>query len=177
MPPSVYILCGLPFAGKTTLARTLAARLGWTHLEVDALNQARGLGLNGEQLTRQEWIAAYRAAYQRLDERLRMGQTVLYDATNYRRAQRERARQIAARHSAATFVIHVTTPAAAVQHRRERNRLRPERPDVHDLDLAAVSAQFEPPTPDEHVLRYNGSEPIASWITGTLLKSAADEKL
>lgn len=173
MSPCVYILCGLPFAGKTTLARTLAARLGWVHLEVDAFNRAGGRGLRGEQLTRQDWIATYRAAYHQLDELLHTGQTVLYDATNFRQAQRQRARQIAARHSAATYVLYVTTPPPVAQHRLEHNRQHPNRADVHDLDFMAVSAQFQPPTADEHVLRYNGSEPIADWIACTLNKPAA----
>lgn len=168
MSPCVYILCGLPFAGKTTLARALADRLGWVHLEVDALNRTRGIGLHGEQLTRQDWIATYRAAYQRLDELLRAEQTVLYDATNVRRAQRQRARQIAARHSATTYVLYVTTPHAAAQRRLEQNRHAPSRADVHDLDFAEVSVQLQPPTADERVLHYNGSEPIADWIARAL---------
>jgi predicted ATPase len=32
--PTLYILCGLPFSGKTTLARALADRCGFVHTEV-----------------------------------------------------------------------------------------------------------------------------------------------
>jgi len=97
---------------------------------------------------------------------------VLYDATNVRRAQRQRARQIAARHSATTYVLYVTTAHAAAQRRLEQNRQGPSRADVHDLDFAEVSAQFQPPNADERVLRYNGSEPIADWIARALPHSA-----
>lgn len=164
MPGQVYILCGLPFAGKTTLARELAARLGWTHLEVDAINRERGLGLHGERLSRQDWIDTYREAYRRLDELLLQQQTVLYDATNFRRAQRQRARQIAARHNAATYVLYLTTTPLAAQRRLHQNRQCSVRADVHDIDFADVAAQFQSPTVDEHVIRYNGAEQLAIWI-------------
>ena len=173
MPGRVYILCGLPFAGKSTLARELATRLGWTHLEVDAIHRERGLGLHGEQLSRQSWIDAYREAYRRLDELLRDQRTVLYDATNFRRAQRQRTRQIAARHGAATAVLYITTPALAAEQRRQQNRQLHARADVHDIDFAAVAAQFQPPTADEDVIQYNGSAPVAAWIADTFGGAAA----
>jgi predicted kinase len=173
MAGRVYILCGLPFAGKSTLARELAARLGWTHLEVDAIHRERGQGLHGEQLSRQSWIDAYREAYRRLDELLRDQRTVLYDATNFRRAQRQRARQIAARHGATACVLYVTTPAMAAQQRLHQNRQLPARADVHDIDFAAVAAQFQPPTADEDMLQYNGAAPVAVWIADTFGQAAA----
>ncbi len=37
MTPAVYILCGIPFSGKSTLARTLAMQRGWTHVDVDGI--------------------------------------------------------------------------------------------------------------------------------------------
>lgn len=34
----LYILCGLPFAGKTTLTRALERKLGFALVELDAIN-------------------------------------------------------------------------------------------------------------------------------------------
>ena len=56
----LYVLCGLPFAGKSTLARELAARLGLAHLEGDQIHREQGLGGDDRRLTRAEWVAAYR---------------------------------------------------------------------------------------------------------------------
>ncbi len=44
--PRVYILCGLPFAGKTTLARTLAQHLDLPRVSIDEINGERGLGFD-----------------------------------------------------------------------------------------------------------------------------------
>lgn len=33
--PKLFILCGLPFAGKTTLAKELEKQFGWVRLSID----------------------------------------------------------------------------------------------------------------------------------------------
>jgi len=66
------ILMGLPFAGKTTLARALVARFGWTLIRIDSLNTARGLGRDGESLTPAQWGDTDRRAFNLLDAALGM---------------------------------------------------------------------------------------------------------
>lgn len=40
--PRLYILCGLPFSGKTTLAKKLEKRLGFVLIDID-VNQHQWL--------------------------------------------------------------------------------------------------------------------------------------
>ena len=35
--PTLYILCGLPFAGKTTLAKELVKHFGFVHIDIDQI--------------------------------------------------------------------------------------------------------------------------------------------
>ncbi len=156
-------MCGLPFAGKSTLARALAKRLGAVHLETDAINMERGLGTNGKAITTREWAATYREAYRRAEVLLREGHTVVYDAVNYRRVQRDQLRRIARRCDATAQVIWVTTSADQARQRLEVNRVQQTRFDVRDEDFAEVASRFEPPTAGEHVLHYHGDEPIEQW--------------
>lgn len=160
----LLIMCGLPFAGKSTLARALAAHLGAVHLETDTINTERGLGVNGAAITACEWAATYREAYRRLEGLLSAGNTVVYDAVNYRRVQRDQLQRIAQRCGVATQVIFVTTPAERARQRLEGNRVEVVRFDVRDDDFAEVASRFEPPTADEHVLHYDGMEPIEPWL-------------
>ena len=160
----LLIMCGLPFAGKSTLARALAKHLGAVDLETDAINTERGLGANGAAITTREWAATYREAYRRLERLLREGHTVVYDAVNYRRVQRDQLRRIAPWCDAAAQVIFVTTSAEYARQRLERNRVHGVRFDVRDEDFAEVASRFDPPTADEHVLHYDGGEPIEQWL-------------
>lgn len=160
----LIIMCGLPFAGKSTLARALAAHLGAVHLETDAVNTERGLRSNGAAITTREWAATYREAYRRLEALLCAGNTVVYDAVNYRRVQRDQLRRIARRCDVAAQVIFVSTPAKHARRRLEGNRVQVVRVDVRDEDFAEVASRFEPPTADEHVLHYNGMEPSELWL-------------
>lgn len=166
-PPALLLLCGLPFAGKTTLAGALACRLGLRHVSLDEVNRERGIGLHGQPILPHEWEATYAEAYRRVEALLSTGQAVIYDETNFLRAQRDRLRAIAARHGAPTHVIHVDVPAAEARRRWLANRLTGARGDVRDDDFAHVVARFEPPTEAERVLRYDGTIPAEVWIDQT----------
>jgi hypothetical protein len=43
----LYILCGSPFAGRSTLARALVAATGCESVALDAINSEYGAGLRG----------------------------------------------------------------------------------------------------------------------------------
>ncbi len=140
--PRLLIMCGLPFSGKSTLARELAARLGFVHLELDAVNVERGAGLDGDVITREDWLVAYRESYRRLDGHLEAGCSVVFDATNFRRAHRERLRRAARRAGAVALVIYLDLPELEVRDRLLRNRIAPMRYDVPDEDFTQVVEGF-----------------------------------
>ena len=54
------------------------------------------------------------------------------------------------------------------RQRWQRNRIAQQRGDVREDDLALVIRQFEPPTSDEHVMPYDPTVPINTWIAQTL---------
>jgi predicted kinase/catechol 2,3-dioxygenase-like lactoylglutathione lyase family enzyme len=149
-------MCGLPFAGKSTLARALATRLGAVHLELDAINVERGLGRGGAPLSDADWAATYREGRRRLEDHLAAGHSVVYDAVSFRWAHREQLRRIARRHGAAATVVHVAPPVAEIGRRRRANRARPTRGDVRPKDFALVAQGFQPPRPEEATLVYDG---------------------
>lgn len=163
-PPALFFLCGLPFAGKSTLARALAAHTGARHIALDAINTERGLGLDGAAITPEQWDETYAVTYRRIEEALAAGDSVIYDETCFLRAQRDTVRAIAARAGACAQLIWVTTPEATARARWLANRQSGVRFDVRDDNFAQVVTRFEPPTPDERALRYDGASPPEAWL-------------
>ena len=163
MTPAVYILCGIPFSGKSTLARALAAQRGWTHVDVDAI--AAGLMSPGSaEVTEDQWTEAFAASYAQVAASLARGQSVVHDATNWARSARERVREIAHQLGVEAHVIYVAVPVGEAERRRRANE--GERHEVSDSDFQEVVGSLEPPTADESVLVYDGTLDVAAWLEG-----------
>ena len=165
----LYILCGLPFAGKTTLAKALVRELDLSRVSIDDLNNERGIWDDEKGLSPEEWMDVYNEAYRRIDALLSQGKSVLDDNANFTREQRDHLRAIAANYHVPTTVIYVTTSLSEVRRRWQENRQTKVRSDVRDEDFAQVVDSFEAPTDDEHVVRYDGVMPIEEWIRSVFL--------
>lgn len=162
--PHLYVMCGLPFAGKSTLARMLAGTFGWTYISMDTINDELGQGLDGAAISAEGWDATYSEAYRRVGAALAASEIVIYDAPNHLRAQRDDLREIAAQHRAEVIVILVAVPAELAMERWRHNRQTGQRFDVRDEDFMHVVERFEPPTTHEHALRYDQSVPLEDWL-------------
>jgi predicted kinase len=160
----LFLLCGLPFSGKSTLARALQVRFGIVHVEVDRHHLDGQAGFDGRRIERSEWITAYQAAYCEVDEAFAQGRSVVFDAVSYRRNQRDRIRRIAAKHGVPMTIVYFDVTPEEAKTRVAANRQNPVRVNVPDEDMAEIAAGMQPPRDDEHAVRYHPSEPIESWI-------------
>ena len=75
----LIVFCGLPGAGKTTLARRLAQQRQATYLRIDAIEEALLADGGGALVDRG---AGYRVAHDIAEENLRVGRTVIADCVN-----------------------------------------------------------------------------------------------
>ena len=161
--PSLYIMCGLPFSGKTTIARALASRCDFVHLDLDALARAKSLfpeeGINDEQ-----WSQMFREAYQQIALILTSGNSVVFDAVNYDRAGRDRLRMIAQQSDSSVYVVYIDLPIREIEQRRQANLADQTRPLVRDIDFAELVRGFEIPTVEENLLIFDGTQSISEWI-------------
>jgi predicted kinase len=164
------MLCGTPFAGKSTLARALAARFDLVHIEIDQVHAERGV----ETLDDDDWLAAFQTSYRRLIRTLDAGRSVVWDATTYYRAQRDRVRKVARTHGATAVLIFVDTPSSIARSRLERNRVVRTRWDIPDDAFSSISRALEPPGADERPLRYSPEISIDDWLTSTIAPLLAE---
>ncbi len=162
--PYLYILCGLPFAGKTTLAKEMVNLLGIKRISIDEINGERGIWNDETGMSPEEWTKTYEIAYQRIATFLSQGESVVDESANFTQEQRDHLRAIAEQYNAQTCVIFVDISLAEVQRRWQENRQTSVRNDVRDDDFAHVVEYFELPIEDENVLRYDESEPSEVWI-------------
>lgn len=160
----LYIVCGLPFAGKSMLARHLADTFDLVYLAMDEINTERGVGLNGEAIAAADWDITYQEAYDRIDRFLAEGCSVIYDAPSFTKGQRDQLREIAHRHGISAKVIFVDVPERVARERWRQNRITGNRFDVRDDDFAQVVDNFQPPTEEEGVIRYDQSLPVREWV-------------
>ena len=165
--PTLHILCGLPFAGKTTIAKKLAEKLGMHHIEVDIIKRELGIGLDGQSTSELEWEEIFAESYRRLIAALQRGENVLFDATNYDRGVRDHLRKLANQLGASCAVIYVAADADIANQRRQQNQATEERQKVRDEEFNEVVTGLEVPTDDENVLRYDPSTDIDDWIART----------
>jgi adenylylsulfate kinase-like enzyme len=87
--PCLYLLCGLPFAGKTTLAKALVRSLGIHRVAIDDINNERGIWDEETGLSPEEWTNTYQEAYRRIAASLKRGESVIDDSANFTRELRQ----------------------------------------------------------------------------------------
>lgn len=165
----LYILCGLPFAGKSTLGKRMSELLGCSLVQLDAINDELGVGLAGAPILPREWEATYNEFHARTSRWLHKGETVICDAASFTRAQRDVLRGIAAQAGASASVIYVRVSPDVAAARWRQNRIQPSRGDVSDENFAYVLDNFESPASDEVVLLYDGSRRVDEWVRDELM--------
>ncbi len=150
---TLYILCGYPFAGKSTIARELIPALELTRVALDDINSERGVGGDvNSAMTEEEWQESYDMYRDRIVRHLLAGNSVIVDSVAHKRQNRDALRRLAEESSARTVVLHVATPASVARERWLDNRQSGRRVDVRDDDFNRVVDGFEVPEADESVI-------------------------
>lgn len=162
---TLYIMCGLAFAGKTTVARALARRLGAIVVSLDEINLERGLR-GGEGVPVEEWERTHRIALARTHELMQAGKDVVIDDTGCFRWLRDRYRGAASLHGFDTTVVFVETPVEEARRRLQANDPGTGRPGVRVEVLESLGATFEPPGADEKVVRFEPGDELTTWLVG-----------
>ncbi len=139
--------------------------MGVAHVEIDRINTERSVGLDGATISADDWNETYAESFRQLEFHLRSGRSVLHDATNYTREQRQRLRSFANTVGAETVIVYVAVPEEAIRRRWLANRASGVRHDVRDADFLNVLDGFEEPDDDDgFLLRIDGLASVAEQI-------------
>jgi pimeloyl-ACP methyl ester carboxylesterase/predicted kinase len=170
----LYLLCGLAFSGKSTLAAAISRELDAVVVSLDEINSSRGLQ-GGLGIPDAEWARTHEEALRRVESSLRAGRDTVVDDTNCFRFLRDAYRAVADRFGAATIVIHLDVPVNLALERLRANERSRSRAPVTESILLDLARKFERPAPDETVLVFPESADPAAWVSRNLSASAGLE--
>jgi predicted kinase len=112
----LIIFAGLPGVGKTSVARELARRRGWTHLRIDTIEQVLSDSGAGD-IVRADPGLGYMIAYAVAVDNLRLGLTVVGDSVNSLPITRDAWRAVAEKAGTAFVEVEVVC-SDPIEHRR-----------------------------------------------------------
>ena len=160
--PKLYIVTGLPYAGKTVLSRELVRRFGFGYASVDAEIDKGSYDIT--KMVQHDWDDVYTRAFDKLEALLQSGTTTVFDGASLQKSQRQMLREIAVKCGAEPVLIYVNTPYEEITRRRVANMTTRQRGHLEDASMNDALAMFEEPAPDEKPVIYHANLDLNNWI-------------
>jgi len=168
MKQYLYIITGLPFSGKSTLAKELVKRFQFERTSVDKMMNKKHL--EAQYMSQSDWNLVYSEAYQELELLLKLGKTVVFDGGSLLKSERDRLKKIAEMCGVPWKLIYVNTPKEEIIKRRKRNLKTKERDQLKDEVMNKAFNMFEEPQIDENFILFNSKINLKEWIKKNILK-------
>ena len=165
----IVVVMGVSGAGKTTVGRALAERLGWEFQEGDALHPPENVAKMraGHPLADADRLPWLRRIAERIDEWRRRGECGLVTCSALKRQYRD----IVIDHRPELRLVYLEGSKELIAGRLAKRRGHFMPPSLLDSQFAAL----EPPTPDEHPIVISVAAPVADNVArlAALLAPAA----
>lgn len=156
--PILYMMMGLPGAGKTTIAQHIADLTGATLLSSDVVRREM---FSKSSFSQSEHDELYTELDKRMTELLRAGQSVVYDANLNRRTHRDEKRQLADELGVTAQLVWVQTPEEMARQRRVDHEPQHDLIPAHETPgqmFDRIAQAIEEPTSDESAIVIDGRD-------------------
>lgn len=163
--PILYILCGLPYSGKTFIAKNLTRKFGWSYVSIDVIREQLGFSWEeNDKVTEYDWRRIFEQSYADMIKKLQSGKSVIYDSTNHDADGREKLRRYAAKAGYDAKVIFIDVPEEVVGERWKQNQEITTRSHISKELVQWTIEHLETPGEEENVLRYDPSMNVDNWL-------------
>jgi predicted kinase len=166
--PTLYLMLGYPGAGKTTTARIISKLTGAEHLWADHERRKR---FGKPTHSHKENLELYAELNKYTDELLSLGKSVVFDTNFNFYKDRQRLRDIASKHNAATKLVWVYTDKAIAKQRATANSDMQDTRILGDMsaaDFERMANNLQTPQPDEEVIEIDGTQVNDDYIAKAL---------
>lgn len=161
----LYIFCGLPFSGKTTISKRLVETFHWRRIDLDEVKfDLFGDGIKDEDIDQSGWDKVYQEMYLRIDGALKAGEDVIQDTGNFTKSERDVVREIGEKQGIGVITVFIDVPADVARKRLQENRESKKRFNVSDKAFEESVKEMEPPSNGEKHITYTQSDSLDSWI-------------
>ncbi len=161
----LFIMCGLPFSGKTTFAKLVGKELGIQRVDLDEVKFEHGFeGISDDDMTEENWDDIFEDAYKRIEDLLKENGNVICDFSNLEKGYRDKLREIAQRNNAKPMVIYLNTPFNIIRERWLKNKETGERFDLTERVINESIEDLEIPGEDENTIVFNYELSVDDWV-------------
>lgn len=159
----LYIMCGLAFSGKSTLARQIAE---YTKSQLVAFDKLWVEKDKEKPITKdaEGWKFIRYVAQDEILKKLHDGVSVVYDDNNIKFEHREELREIAKQAGVDAMVIYLDTPIEIIRKREEQNKISLSRHEVEPANFQTVLEQLEVPSLAENVVLFKPETNVKVWL-------------
>lgn len=158
----LYIVTGLPFAGKTTLTKKLVERFGFEVASVDEMLDKRNFVV--KKMSYEDWGIVYTQAFNRLKKLLKQGKSVIFDGGSLKKSERNTLKSIAESLNVPCKLIYINASKEEIIKRRIKNLATKERDQLEDETMGKAFDMFEKPQKDENPILFNSKRNLEQWI-------------
>lgn len=160
----LYIFCGIPFSGKTVLAKKVSEKLDYIRVDLDDIKfEIFGNTIKDSEINKKGWDAVYKEMYNRIENNLKNGKTVVSDTGNFTKYERGLVKKIADKLNIESVEVFVNTPVDVARKRLFENLVTKERFQITEKEFNSAVREMETPS-SNNVITYNYPESIDQWI-------------
>jgi predicted kinase len=161
----LYIMCGVAFSGKSTLAKKVAEYKRAVLVSQDQIWFQKKKELHLDIDKDEDWDMVQQLSKEEVRQTLLNGHSVVYDDISLKYDNRESLREIAQECGAETVLIYLDTPRSVQQERQTKNAETKERHDVPEHIINWGLEELEIPQENEKAFVFKPETDIADWLS------------